>query len=233
MFTWKTSLAIFAILVPVGVFLWRKFLPARRWFTSSTGPTIERLQNLTNLTTLCVPISDVVVVKKKGVLGLWTRIALIVKGDVEIGTDLSQARLEPSSDLTTEYTLYLPDPTTRRPRLDHQRTVTYAIDRWWLAPPAPEVVDYAFREAEETIKQTVHHDGRLIEAARHRTAELISWFFAELDCVVHIVWIKHAEAAVLDDSPIAVTHDVEMEKLISHSSELTSKNLPSLTGSCL
>jgi hypothetical protein len=228
----KIVLAILVVLVPVGVFLWRKFMPRRRWLFSNAGPTIERLQNLSSLVTLRVPVCDVVDVKAKGFLGLRTRVALIVKGDVEIGTDLSQARLERSAVCATEYTLYLPQPTTRRPRLDHQRTRTYAIDRWWFAPPAPEAVDYAFAKAEKIIKQTAHDEG-LLEDARRRTAEGINRFFAELDCVVQIVWIKHAEPAVPDDSLIEVTQDLEAEKSLSLSPELTSGDLPSLPASCL
>src|SRR5688572_10807923 len=55
------------------------------------GPTIEQVRSLASLTVLKVDVADVQVSDLRGYTG-GARAALVVKGDLTLSTDLSQAR---------------------------------------------------------------------------------------------------------------------------------------------
>ena len=91
---------------------------------------------LAELVTLRVPVSTVTTTELIGYTGS-IRCIVIVKGEVELGVDLEQVRLEDVDTVSRTATLVLPMPTVHAARLDLDRTHIYSIDRcglWLLLP---------------------------------------------------------------------------------------------------
>src|SRR5687767_6832787 len=88
---------------------------------ASSVPTIEQVRDLSELVTTCVDVADVQLTDLRG----WTggvRVAMLVRGQYWLSTDLSQARFESIDPTTKTAVLVLPPPRATSPRLDHDRT---------------------------------------------------------------------------------------------------------------
>jgi len=86
----------------------------------SQGPTVERLQRLSQLVTLQVHVADVLIGEGEGSRGSW-----LIKGDALLGTDLAKAQIVDRDDTARRATLLLPSPVVLHSRVDHQRTRTW------------------------------------------------------------------------------------------------------------
>jgi hypothetical protein len=165
----------------------------------SPGIRIEQIQQLASLTTLHVPIAEVQVYQLQGYTG-GIQAAMVLKGDVELATDLTAARLEAVDTGARQLILVLPAPHVARPRLDHERTKIYRIDRsglWQVVlgdAGESELINRALQDAQQMIAQ-VGSQRELIEQARCRTNELISSFFHVLGWHVQIQWLDQSAAA--------------------------------------
>lgn len=117
--------------------------------------TIGQIEELSELTTLCVHVADVQEEVIQGRLGAVHALVL-VQGEVEIGFDLTQARLAADGQVI------LPEPTIRRPRLDHDRTRIVAIwhsGLWALIPGQGEInrriLNQALQQSQQRIGDAV------------------------------------------------------------------------------
>src|SRR3954471_18003353 len=81
-----------------------------------TGLTIDKIQPLSSLVTARVDVADVVETTLAGYSGS-VRVAILVKGDLLIGTDLSAARLEAVDQVHHTAMLVLPPPAATSPRV--------------------------------------------------------------------------------------------------------------------
>ena len=172
----------------VALAAWFRFRPLRRQVFRNCGPTVERLQYEMSLVTLRVPICDVVDARLSNRLGT-TRVALLVKGDVEIAIDWREARLQESPHDDRVFTVHLPPPSPRRPRLDHERLVVHSIRRSWFAPKPEEAVNYALKEAQRTVENAVLNED-LIEEAKVRASQHVTRLFRHLGYSAQIVWLE-------------------------------------------
>lgn len=163
-----------------------------RGASTSTGPTIESIRELGSITTLRVTIADVQTQEVAGLTGS-TRTVLIVKGDVELGVDLDRARFEDVDASCRSAVLVLPPPEPSRPRLDHDRTRVYAIERsglWQLVPGnagEAELVSSALRRAQQIVGETVETN-ELDARARRRAEVVIQTFTTALGWAISIRW---------------------------------------------
>ncbi len=179
------TLIVALLLLAGGVFVGWTFhqtawAPAR--FThQSTALRLEEIQRLAELVVLRVPISDVQTASLAGFTGS-TSVVLIVKGDVVISTDLRQSQLLDVNEQTRTARLLLPQPLAGRPRLDHQGTRVYRVDRtglWALYPgQAAEgtVIDRAMQQAQGYLQQAADQPA-LINQARDQTQLVLTRFF--------------------------------------------------------
>src|SRR5688572_23258461 len=90
-----------------------------------SAPTIEQVRELSALVTMSVDVADVQVSDVRG----WTggvRVALLVRGQYLLGTDLGAGRFESVDRGARSAVLVLPPPTATHPRLDHDRAKLYA-----------------------------------------------------------------------------------------------------------
>jgi Protein of unknown function (DUF4230) len=89
---------------------------------------IRRITEMAELAVLKVPVSTVITSELVGYVG-GVRCVAVVNGDVELGVDMEQARLEDVDAEARAATLVLPQPHVRHARLDHERTTVYSLDR--------------------------------------------------------------------------------------------------------
>lgn len=181
---------------------------AATWSSESRAPTIEQIQQLASLTVLHVPVADVQVYTLTGYTG-GIQAVLVVRGDVEVATDLAAARLEAVDAEHRQAYLVLSAPKAVRPRVDHERTRIYKIDRsglWQMIPGEAgerDLVNKALRDAQRLIGEA-GTQAELIDQARSRAKEVMLEFFRALGWRVETRWLDQqvrAQGTIVAGSP--------------------------------
>lgn len=156
----------------------------------ATALTLREIQLQAKLTVVTVPITSVQTTELNGYVG-GVRLVLQVHGDVELTVDLSKARLEDIDESTRCATLVLPDPIPSRPRLDHERTRIYRIDRtglWQIVPgqaAEAKLVNAAMAESQRTLERAAH-DPEIIQQARAHAVRLMQDAAASLGWTLEV-----------------------------------------------
>ncbi len=160
--------------------------------------TIEKLRKLSSLVTMEVPISDVRVTTLDGVVGS-TQMVVAVRGDVQIGVDLSEAAFEDVDEQAHSALLVLKTPQAGRPRIDHEKTRVLAIERsglWkWVPGQAGEktLTDRAMAEAQAHLLEVAQRPDIVAKACGH-TEKVIQEFFGAMGWDVAVQWDDRAPA---------------------------------------
>ena len=153
---------------------------------------ISRIAEVAELVTLKVPVSTVLTSELAGYVGGISCI-VVVNGNVELGVDLEQARIEDVDPEARTATLILPRPKVRHARLDHERTTVYSVNRqgiWWLAlgdEPARKLVNKAMLEAQAVVEEVAQNSG-LVEQARRRAERVLREAFEAVGWEVGLRW---------------------------------------------
>ncbi len=142
--------------------------------TNSTqaGPTIEQVQALASLVTSRVEVSDVVVTRLSGYTG-GVEAAVLLRGDFELGVDLSAARFASLDTAHHSAVLVLPQPRASQPRVDHRRSRIVAVreEGLWKIVPGHDadvaVTNLALRDTQQFVADAAA-DPAVIERARVR-----------------------------------------------------------------
>lgn len=164
--------------------------------SASQGPTIEQVQKLASLVTLRVPISDVQVSELEGFFGS-VKLVMAVHGEVEIASDLSDARFEDVDEENRSALLVLPRPVPQRPRLDHEKTRILELQRggaWkFLTGDAGEkqLTNRAMLAAQRTLAQAAQSP-ELAATACEQAETVVRTFFAAMRWTVHVRWLEPA-----------------------------------------
>ncbi len=154
---------------------------------------ISRITEMAELVTLKVPVSTVITSELSGYVGGVTCV-MVVNGEVELGVDLEQARIEDIDPKDRTATLVLPEPKVRHARLDHERTTVYSVNRqglWWLVlgdEPARKLVNKAMKQAQVTV-QSAALDLGLVEQARRRAERVLRGAFEVVGWEVEVLWV--------------------------------------------
>lgn len=165
-------------------------LVARSWLTPvvttwSSGPTIEHLETLSDLICLRVHISDVLVGENDNVRGSW-----LVKGDAVLGIDLRQGKVIESDTARRQAKLKLPVPVVQSPRVDHERTRTWSVERltWipWKGDP-DYLRDEAMRQAQRVIQRVTGSEEN-VDAAKKSAERLIREIYRMVGWEVAVEW---------------------------------------------
>lgn len=157
-----------------------------------SSPTIEQVRRLASLVTLHVVVSDVQVRTIHGYTG-GVSLVLIVHGGVEVTSDLAAASLQQVDPLHKQAVLVLPPPEAVRPRLDHEHTRIYRIERtglWRILPGQAgeaELANRALQQAQQVVEQAGGHP-RLAAQARRHAEHVLAGFFEALGWRVRIEW---------------------------------------------
>ncbi len=157
-----------------------------------SAPTIEQVRELSALVTVSVDVADVQVSDVRG----WTggvRVALLVRGQYLLGTDLGAGRFESVDRGARAAVLVLPPPTATHPRLDHDRAKLYAVSPyglWELVPSARAEVaaaNAALLAAQDSLAAAA--GGReAVERARRQAEAVLTCFFRAIEWEVTVRW---------------------------------------------
>jgi hypothetical protein len=161
--------------------------------TRNAGPTIERVRDLSALTTLRVDVADAFVTELRGRTGGTTAV-LVVRGEVVVGVDLATARFDSADPQERSAVLVLPRPRVQFARLDHERTRLVGV--WpgglWTVVPGGRDADAAalnagYRQAQRALAAAAE-DPELAGRARRGAEVVLRAFFAALGWEVLIKW---------------------------------------------
>ena len=127
------------------------------WTWTGTSLTLEKLQALSELVTVRAEIADVQETKLAGYTGSL-KAAVLVRGELFVGVDLSQAQFENKDEIQHTAVLRLPQPHVISAKLDMNRTKVFGIAShglWWFVPGGSDadavVVNHAYREAQQAM----------------------------------------------------------------------------------
>ena len=121
-------------------------------FTSS-GPTITQIESLGLLTVTRVHVADVLVAEGHSYRGSW-----LVKGDALFAVDCRQAKLLNRDEANKTATIRLPAPAVLQPRVDHERTRTWSVEKDTWVPfkgDADLLRDQAMLQAQRLVEHAV------------------------------------------------------------------------------
>jgi hypothetical protein len=160
--------------------------------------TIDRLRQLAELTTLAVDVSEIQQTAIQGYVGGICAV-LLVKGEVRITTDLSQARFESVDDTNKTASLILDPPVVSTASLDFDHTSLFAVSEqglWQITPGNQlydKVVNRAFAQAQHAVADAGNQPD-LLNKARHKTETVLQGFFSALGWKVSIRWSDEASS---------------------------------------
>ncbi len=173
---------------------------------ASAGPTIERVRELAELTTLRVDVADAFVTELRGRTGGTTAV-LVVRGEVVVGVDLAGARFESVDAQGRIAVLVLPQPRVQFARLDHERTRlvgVWAGGLWRIVPGGTDAdaaaVNAAYREAQRAVAGAAD-DSQLAERARRQAEVVLRAFFGALAWDVQVRWADEGPSQAGDAPP--------------------------------
>lgn len=155
--------------------------------------TIDQVQALSSLVTSHVEVSDVIVTRLEGYTG-GVEAAVLLRGDFELGVDLTAARFESVDTASHHAVLLLPQPHVSQPRVDHQRSRMVALyDKGlWVIVPGNDariaVTNNAMRDAQSLIEEMAN-DPAMKDRSRHQAEHVLQSFFEALHQTVEIRWI--------------------------------------------
>lgn len=153
-----------------------------------SSPLMHELENIADLCTLRVPLSDVMDASREDrlrcVRGIW-----IVKGDALIGVDMTQAEVE-TNGVGRPTIVRLPLPSIKYARIDHERTKTYTIERGILTGSRweSELRDDAMRQAQRMIEIMAATPDNIRVAQAH-AERVVKTFCAAHGVEVDIIWM--------------------------------------------
>ena len=152
---------------------------------TSQGPTIERLERLSNLVTAKVLIADVLVGVSDDSKG-----AFLIRGDALIGLDLSKAVITESDDARRQATIQLPQPRVILARVDHERSKVYEFRSTSWMPwhtQSGRLLEEAMLQAQRMVTQAANSPEN-IEQARRQAEVIIPALYEHLGWNLKIVW---------------------------------------------
>ncbi|MCE9552492.1 MAG: DUF4230 domain-containing protein [Planctomycetes bacterium] len=153
---------------------------------------LQQIQALAELVTLKIEIVDIQESKVQGYLGS-RQVVVVVRGEIMIATDLSQARLEQLDGQAKTAVLVFMPPRMISARLDHGRTKIIASDAgglWRIAPGdagRTAAADRAYGEAQKMLAKA-GEDRKLMDQAKQRAETVLKNFCQGLGVSVEIKW---------------------------------------------
>ena len=151
----------------------------------SQGPTLQRLDRLSQLVTMRVCVADFLIGEGEGHCGAW-----LIKGDALIGLDLRQARIVEKDEQTRRASICLPGPAVLQSRVDHQRTRTWEVKKTGWVPwsgDADKLRDQVMCEAQKLVARAAGAEDNLAQA-KAAAETVIRSFYEEVGWQVEVAW---------------------------------------------
>lgn len=187
--------ALIALIVIVVPAAWRltEFIGGSRQAKSDVGPTIESIAALSELTTLKFEVSDALVTTIPGYTGS-VKAMMVLRGDVRLGVDMSQAKFEQVDREAKHVILRLPAPKVVSARLDHLYTKLVAVWQqglWLVTPGGNEAetaaANRAMQEGQRIVESLALRPDHL-SASREQTRKILTQFVESIGWTVEVRW---------------------------------------------
>lgn len=185
----KTLAAIILLAATVITSLWVKdtFFNQEKTKVESMAPTLEKIQNLSDLVTNKVYVSDVLDASNKDYEAKW-----IINGDALITIDLSKAKLLNVTEATKTATIILPQPQVTSPRVDYTRTKPAYIKGIRFAllrnPKNKQSMQQDMMQvAQKSIEKSASRH-EIIESSKTQAALIISNLYLKVGWQLTIEW---------------------------------------------
>jgi hypothetical protein len=146
----------------------------------SLGPTTHQLQRLGELASLRLNIVDVLQAEGQGHRGLW-----LIKGDALLACDMTRAEIVDADEAAKTAVVRLVNPRCVSPRVDHEKTKTWNIEKstWlpWKWGDKDELREAAMYHAQKLVEEAArspHNIGQAQSNAEllvRRTYEMVGW----------------------------------------------------------
>jgi hypothetical protein len=146
----------------------------------SLGPTVQQLEAMGQLTSMRVVVTDVLSAEGDGYRGVW-----LIKGDVLLACDMSKAAVVARDDERRKATIRLPRPHAVSPRVDHEKTRTWSVERatWvpWRWGDQDSFRDGAMYHAQKLVEQAAESEENIAQArgqaelVLRRAYEMVDW----------------------------------------------------------
>jgi hypothetical protein len=155
---------------------------------SSSGPRIDEVREIARLAVLRVQVADVIEGDTAG-----ARAAVLVKGDADMAVDLERIEIADRDEQSRTATLLIPTPVPERPRVDHDRTRIYELEKTGLAlinpfaDPRADLLADCMRAAQEDVERAVR-DAEFVAQAKEQTERLLRSFYREWGWEVTVRW---------------------------------------------
>lgn len=166
-------------------------MPDSRIVFGSTGPTVEQLQELSELVSLQVTINDILTAESDGYFGY--RGSWIIKGDSLYSTDLAQAEIVESRGPGTQslWRITLPPPAIKWARVDHDRSRVFDLRRktWlpWDTATPDRMRDEVMRQGQRIVLQSSMKP-EYLQRAKIRAEQTLRSFYAGKGTNIEVVW---------------------------------------------
>lgn len=192
---WRILIGLMLLTGGMVLGLWLASRAAGRppWTWAGSGLTLEKLQTLSELVTVRAEVADVQETRLAGYTGSL-KAALLIRGELLVGVDLSQAQLERQDDVRRTAVLRLPRPQVISARLDMERTRVFGITArglWWFAPGGADtdaaVVNHAYGAAQEAMN-TALLTPELAGRARAQAETVLGEFSKSLGWKLEVQW---------------------------------------------
>lgn len=171
---------------------------------TSSGPTITQIESLGLLTVARVHVADVLVAEGHSYRGSW-----LVKGDALFAVDCRQAELTSRDESKKTATIRLPAPMVLQPRVDHERTRTWSVEKETWVPfkgDPDRLRDQAMLQAQRLVQHAVGLP-EMQTLARENAEMLLKQMYRLVGWEVVIEWEEPKERPT---SPSPLKNPAEM-----------------------
>jgi hypothetical protein len=168
---------------------------------TDTGPTIIRLEKLSELVTVKVHVADVLVAENTSwagdIKGAW-----LIKGDALLSVDMKLAKVLRSDEAAKKLTVQLPQPHVLQARVDHTRTVLYDWRKGLLRSQdvADTIWKDAMRHAQELVQQLAGEPDQL-DMSRRQAEAALKQFYSYVGWNLDVVWEGQGPSAATQAVP--------------------------------
>jgi len=173
------------LLMAFGLLRWGVPASSSGVLVTSSGPTITQIESLGLLTVTRVHVADVLAAEGHSYRGSW-----LVKGDALLAVDCRKVKLVTRDDNRKSATIQLPAPQVLQPRVNHERTQTWSVEKASWVPFAGDpdrLRDGAMRHAQRLVEVAAQQP-EMQELARENTELIFKNMYRLIGWNLRVEW---------------------------------------------
>lgn len=147
-------------------------------------PPLSRIQEMSDLATLRVHLSDSIVGENNNWKVVW-----VLHGEAVLGVDLSQANYVSVDEQERMVTLSMPAPHVISNKIDHQRSMEMSVEQKTLIPYSglKSLRDNVWRHADEKVAVLARSDAYVRET-KLQAERVLNRLFEDVEWRITYVW---------------------------------------------